>query len=218
MVMWEDETFKKIMRFLAKNPKASLYKIDRATGVYRVKVARKIEQYKLTGKAELLKMEKGKRNAKNYSFTFGGVISYLMLVIEPKEWKNIDKIAESYPDMLLTFKKWHLFKETGLHHQMAHHLKLALKSTKLFLQMAILAPRPTRIGDKKLRLMLDGEVLFIPLLLQGKEREALMCLYRNDKELSKFINRIFGLYEKNYEPFQNAKTSWMIHLSKQTEA
>lgn len=216
--MWEDETFKKIMRFLAKNPKASLYKIARDTGVNRVKVARKIEQYKLTEKAELLKMEKGKRNAKKYSFTFGGVISYLMLGITPEEFQNIDKVAESYPDMLLTFKKWHLFKEAGLHHQITRYLQLALESTKLFLQMAILAPEPTKIGDKKLRLMLDGEVLFIPLLLQGKEREALMCLYRNDEELSKFINRLFRVYEKNCEMVQNAKTSWMIHLSKQTEA
>jgi len=211
--MLEDETFKKIMKFLAKNPKASLYKIARDTGVNRVKVARKIEQYKLTGKAELLKMEKGKRNAKNYSFTFGGVISYFMVVIEPEEWKNIDKIAESYPNMLLTFKKWHLFKEAGLRNQILPHLRRAFESIQLFLMVTVLARTPAALGDKKLRLMLDGMVLFIPLLVEGEEREALMRLYKKDGELRKFIDRSFGVYEKNYERLQNAKTSWMKNPS-----
>jgi len=206
--MLEDKAFKKIMKFVAENPGASLYKIARGTGINRIKVGRKIKQYKLTEKDGFLKMEKGKRNAKNYTFTFGGLVSYFMVMIEPAGWKNIDKIAENYPDMLLTFEKWHLFIRAGLRNQIVYYLQTAFKSAHAYIASHVFFNIPTELGDKKLKLGLDTSILFIPLFIETEEREALMHLYKKDKELREFINRNFVLYEGHYKKIQNAKMLW----------
>lgn len=68
----EDPVLSVIMKTIAKNPGASLYKIAKEAKLDHVKVMRKISQYCLVSK-EILRMEQGKRGAQNYWLTFRGL-------------------------------------------------------------------------------------------------------------------------------------------------
>ena len=86
-----------ILRYIVKHPRCSEYQIGKESGLYRIKVRRKIEQYRLIDN-NILQVEKGKRNAYLYSLTFFGLLFVLNLgIIEPKDAALVRQKHKIFP-------------------------------------------------------------------------------------------------------------------------
>jgi hypothetical protein len=81
-----DQDFQKIMKTIAQNPGASLYKLAEKSGLNHTAVVRKIKgQYKLQERG-LLHVEKGERNAENCWLTYKGLVYAIQIkALKPSE-------------------------------------------------------------------------------------------------------------------------------------
>ena len=192
----------KILSVLAKNREFEQYKLPKATGLSYRTILRKLGPMEKNGVIKLVRKEpseKGGKEKKIYAITFRGLWYYLIELVAEKPYgkKQIEKIASTFPEMLLTFKKWNLFVEAKIKDQMIDVLIAGLRDRyahfydmlRLFStheipreEMIELAEALERDTIRNLDKLVIVGSLQIPQL-----RDVLKQIYLKDKELMNFV-------------------------------
>jgi len=206
---------------LATNKEFEQYNLPKATGLSYRTILRKLEPMEKSGLIKLVRTEpseKGGKEKKIYAITFRGLWFYFpeLVTVKPYGKKQIEKIASTFPEMLLTFKKWNLFVEAGIKDQMMDILVAGLRDRhahfydmlRLFstheiprekmIELAVALEKDTRTNLDKL--VIVGS-LYIPQL-----RDVLKQVYLKDKELLNFVLESIEKAKVEYRQIQETET------------
>ena len=172
-----------------------------------------------------------------YSLSFKGVINIVSLSpMLPTGSDGTIKIIENYPNMLLVFKKWSLFKETVLDPEMLKNiLNVILDMSRMWILISTDYKSPRKcpfcgsvalqsVGDGKLnckkcggiasegqpfediKKALDSTIFFHHLIVHKNKKLA--KAYKDDPEINAFIESELKLQLKEYENLQRFKNWW----------
>ena len=214
----------KIIRVLANSKEFEQYRLGKETGLSYRTILRTLKPLERLGFIKLVRTEpseKGGKEKKIYVLTFKGL--WIYLCDTKLTAKQLEEIINRFPDMLLFFRKWHLFVEAGIQDKALDSFRacLSMSWNKYYDMIKIFTSRkPTEqqyyefeealLSDQKNFLdtsMLVG-ILYVPGI-----KDALSPLYMKDKEITDFIKSIFELKEKEYAQIEELKREFLPLLN-----
>ena len=133
-----------------------------------------------------------------------------------KPWKDdkfLKQIIKAHSDKLLTFKKWDLFKKNGLEERIIQSLRMSLV-TITSLEIGF---NPTLLtyykSEENWQVNTDGTILYPLLFIMPNER--IIETYKQDSELTEFINSLLKVKEEKYQSFLEIKKQWVSFSNSQ---
>ena len=204
------QTTPQVLRYLAMNEPSSKWQIAKALRKSYSNIHATIQLLKKAGYIEIVKCKPSEKNPKikveYYGLTLAGLIVYLMN--NKDALKQIDEIAEVHDDKLLVFKKWQLFKAAGLREKMLSYIEDAIKAELMFIIVGRSLGLKVKTKREKLQEGFDMAVLYTPLFGEKEEARSLIKIYKQDEELSSFIDKCFQMDFKEYERTLQVKKLW----------
>jgi DNA-binding PadR family transcriptional regulator len=153
---------------------------------------------------------KGGKEKKIFTLTRKGVVLALM---DAKTIKEVETIASNHPDKLLTLKKWSLFKQAGIETLVYTSLKESLKLLRaLDNNYRRDGFKMTWANEQIFMGSIDSSILFILFEhypeIAPSATKFMMPTFKQDSDLSNFINQCFVKEEERYRKLQVAKKAW----------
>ena len=200
---------KKILLTLAIHKEFEQYKMGEKTGFnYRtiLRNLKPLEKMKMINHRKE-PSAKGGKDKKIYKLTFKGLMHILPM---PKPWKDekiLKKVITTHSDKLLTFKKWDLFKKNNLEKDMIGFLANAfLKIIRTNRAYDLRGLQSYYESEAKWKEATDALILFPPLFLE--HNEIFIKVFKQDEELTEFIDSLIKKQEKEYLAFLGLKEQW----------
>ena len=200
----------KILNHIAEKGEAYQSNMSKDLDTTYSSLIRQLHFLKKQGYIKIVRKEKSSKKGKEkhvYGLTLQGL--HLLLTANFEKNDFIGKIMENSPKLLLTSKKWKLFKKAGLTNIMLNCIKETVLSSVCYAAAAeSLGAQVHLTNETNLRKTLDMSILYTPLFGIAESRDKLKKIYRSDIELLQFINKCFKTDERVYNKFQDVNGWW----------
>jgi DNA-binding PadR family transcriptional regulator len=203
----------KIILALAVTKEIEQYKLPKITKLsYRtiLRTLKPLEEQNLIKLVRTEPSKKGGKEKKIYTLALDGLI---FSFLQPETWGpegKILKIISSHPEMLLTFKKWELFKNNQLEEFVLNDcLTPAISGLSYVLKYWSSNKHPFfPVNSNMIKQSIDDAVLYGALSLNSPYVPKLMELYKNDPEISELITKNIAQQKKQYQDYNNTMKMW----------
>lgn len=215
----EDQTPLKIIELLALHKEYPQYGMKKQTGLSYRTILRHLKPLEKRGYIKLIRREpckKGGKESKIYALTAKGLLNYFAYATNP--WQKLETIITNFPDMCLTFKKWHLFKKAGLDRDMLDRLKFSIQSNLftfklVYMDLPIKSPtEPAHI--ESMMKQIDRNVLVTDMVFTQNKALAKIC--RSDAELKRFVDTQLSSDIEDTEKYMQRLQGWQAWWNTQS--
>lgn len=202
------KTILKLLSLLAHHKEYPQYEMPKATNISYRTILRYLKPLEKQGEIRVARTEpseKGGKDKKIYTITLKGLYHYICIFPESVD----EKLVESHLDMLLAFEKWPLFVKAGLKEKMLMYIRESFLAALSFRIQTLLLGIPVKLAkEEKMRKNLNTAILYTPLFGEDQPRETLIKIYKQDKELTQFIQECFKRDQEECLRTQRVKALW----------
>ena len=197
----------RILSLLADNKEFELFKMQKSTNLSYptiLKHLKRFENKKLVDVIRTEPSEKGGKEKKVYAITLKGLWMYLseldLTTSETKE--RLITIMHRFPDMLLIFKKWPLFKKASVDQIMLKSFVYALATSwRSYEDIYPFGSHLRTLFESNLSSTLDTMIIVNPLL-NPVNREKLRDVYLNDPEIIAVVEAFLLSYKEQHKQIE----------------